>query len=157
MQKQFLEEWANHSLKPDIALAMDKRTMDIDHKYDRKILSQNEEIAKIRKEKIFDTRLEARVRKIEDDTAEMKMEIKVTSVSTHFRFICASLSNTISQKKSKRKRHKNKSYSYCKVLLTHLRLCVHNASHLRLHLRKFGYLCLHLHIFRYANVASFLF
>ena len=100
MQKQFLEEWANHSLKPDIALALDKRTMDIDHKYDRKILSQNEEIAKIRKEKILDTRLEARVRKIEDDTAEMKMEIKVTSVSTHFRFICASLSNTISQKKA---------------------------------------------------------
>lgn len=60
--------------------------MDIDHKYDRKILSQNEELAKIRKEKRLDNRLEARVSKIEDDTAEMKMDIKVTSVSTHFRF-----------------------------------------------------------------------
>ena len=60
--------------------------MDIDHKYDRKILSQNKELAKIRKEKRLDKRLEARVSKIEDDTVEMKMDIKVTSVSTHFRF-----------------------------------------------------------------------
>jgi len=60
--------------------------MDIDHKYDRKILSQNEELAKIRKEKRLDNRLEARVSMIEDDTAEMTMDIKVTSVSTHFRF-----------------------------------------------------------------------
>ena len=63
-----------------------KKIMDIDHKYDRKILSQNEELAKIRKEKRLDNRLEARVSKIEDDTTEMKMDIKVTSVSTHFRF-----------------------------------------------------------------------
>jgi lactam utilization protein B len=81
MPNTLLEEWANHSLQPDIALAMDKN-----YKYDGKILSQNEELAKIRKEKIFDKRLEARVRKIEDDTVEMKMEIKVISVSTHFRF-----------------------------------------------------------------------
>ena len=60
--------------------------MDIDHKYDRKILSQNEELAKIIKEKRLDKILEARVSKIEDDTAKMKMDIKVTSVSTHFRF-----------------------------------------------------------------------
>ena len=60
--------------------------MDIDHKYDRKILSQNEELAKIIKEKRLDKILEARVSKIEDDTAEMKMDIKVTSVSIHFRF-----------------------------------------------------------------------
>ena len=58
--------------------------MDIDHKYDRKILSQNEKLAKIRKEKRLDKRLEARVSKIED--TEMKMDIKVTSVSTHFWF-----------------------------------------------------------------------
>jgi len=63
-----------------------QKIMDIDHKYDRKILSQNEELAKIRKEKMLDNRLEARVSKIEDDTAQMKMDIKVTSVSTHFRF-----------------------------------------------------------------------
>ena len=60
--------------------------MDIDYKYDRKILSQKEELAKIRKEKRLDNRLEARVSKIEDDTAEMKMDVKVTSVSTHFRY-----------------------------------------------------------------------
>ena len=60
--------------------------MDIDHKYDRKILSQNEELAKIRKEKRVDKRLEAKVSKIEDDIAKMKMDIKVTSVSTHFLF-----------------------------------------------------------------------
>ena len=58
MKKQFLEEWANDS-QTDIALAMEK-IMDIDHKYDRKILSQNEELAKIRKEKRLDKRLEAR-------------------------------------------------------------------------------------------------
>lgn len=50
--------------------------MEVDHKYDRKILSQNEEIAKIRMDKI----MEARVSKIEADNAEMKTEIKVTSV-----------------------------------------------------------------------------
>ena len=60
------------------------KKMDIDHKYDRKILSQNKELAKIRKEKRLDNKLEARVSKIEDDTAQMKMDIKVTSVSTHF-------------------------------------------------------------------------
>jgi len=62
-----------------------EKIMDINHKYDRKILSQNKELAKIRKEKRLDKRLEARVSKIEDDT-KMKMDIKVTSVSTHFRF-----------------------------------------------------------------------
>jgi len=76
--------------------------MDIDHKYDRKILSQNEELAKIRKEKRLDNRLEARVSKIEDDTAEMKMDIKVTSVSTHFRFppVLHCLTQFLKQKKT---------------------------------------------------------
>ena len=50
--------------------------MNIDHKYDKKILSQNEELAKIRKEKRLDKRLEARVSKIEDDTTEMKKDIR---------------------------------------------------------------------------------
>jgi hypothetical protein len=68
--------------------------MDIDHKYDRKILSQNEELAKIIKEKIFDKRLEARVRKIKDNTAKMKMEIKVISVSTHLDSISQKKANT---------------------------------------------------------------
>ena len=127
--------------------------MDIDHKYDRKILSQNEELAKIRKEKRLDNRLEARVSKIEDDTTEMKMDIKVTSVSTHFLF--PSVLHCLTQflkKNRKCNRYNNKSYSYCKVLL--LRQHMHKVSRLWLHLRKFGYLCLHLHKFGYANVAS---
>ena len=130
--------------------------MDINHKYDRKILSQNEELAKIRKEKRLDKRLEARVSKIED--TEMKMDIKVTSVSTHFRF--PSVLHCLTQflkKNRKHNRYNNKSFSYCKVLLTHLRLHLHKVSRLWLHLRKFGYLCLHLHKFRYANVFQFLY
>jgi len=37
-----------------------KKIMDIDHKYDRKILSQNEELAKIRKEKRLDNKQDRR-------------------------------------------------------------------------------------------------
>ena len=75
--------------------------MEIDHKYDRKILSQNEELAKIRKEKRLDKRLEARVSKIEDDTAEMKNRYQGNQREYSFSVpIRASLSNTISQKKT---------------------------------------------------------
>ena len=128
--------------------------MNIDHKYDKKILSQNEELAKIRKEKRLDNRLEARVSKIEDDTAEMKMDIKVTSVSTHFRFpsMLHCLTQFLKTKKNRKcNRYNNKSYSYCKVLLTHLHQHLHKVSRLWLHLLKFGYLCQHLHKFGYAK------
>jgi hypothetical protein len=43
---------------------MAKELMDIEHKFAKKILAQNEELAKVRRE----GSLEARVSKIEDDT-----------------------------------------------------------------------------------------
>jgi len=54
-----------------------KKTIEMEYKLCSKILSQNEEFAKFKKE----MRLEASwVSKIEAENAQMKMEIKVTSV-----------------------------------------------------------------------------
>ena len=66
-----------------------KKTIEMEYKLGSKILSQNKEFAKFKKE----MRLEAsRVSKIEAENAQMKMEIKVTSMrililATHLCFI----------------------------------------------------------------------
>ena len=49
--------------------------MNIDHKFDMKLIAQKE-FARLKKDK----RMEDRVRKIEDDTEKMQMDIKVTSI-----------------------------------------------------------------------------
>ena len=57
--------------------ASGKKTIEMEYKLGTKILSQNEEFARFKKE----MRLEAsRVSKIETENAQIKMEIKVTSV-----------------------------------------------------------------------------
>jgi hypothetical protein len=55
---------------------MIKELMDIEHKFDKKILAQNDELAKVRR----DESLKAMLSKTEDDNIEMKMDIKVTNV-----------------------------------------------------------------------------
>ena len=68
-----MEEW--HRNSPWTASG--KKTIEMEYKLGSKILSQNEEFAKFKKE----MRLKAsRVSKIEAENAQMKMEIKVTSV-----------------------------------------------------------------------------
>ena len=57
--------------------ASGKKSIEMEYKLGSKIISQNEEFAKFKKE----IRLEAsRVSKIEAENAQVKMEIKVTSV-----------------------------------------------------------------------------
>ena len=51
-----------------------------------KLIAQKEELTRLKKEK----RLEDRVRKIEDDTAETQMDIKVTSVRVLIVATCTS-------------------------------------------------------------------
>ena len=48
--------------------------MNIEHKFDMKLIAQKE-FARLK-----DKRMEDRVRKIEDDTEKMQMDIKVTSM-----------------------------------------------------------------------------
>jgi len=56
---------------------VEKKSIEMEYKLGSKIISQNEEFAKFKKE----IRLEAsRVSKIEAENAQVKMEIKVTSV-----------------------------------------------------------------------------
>jgi len=62
--------------RTDIGLDMVKKKLTIEHKIDMKLIAKKEELSRLKKDK----RLEDRVRKIEDDTAEMQMDIKVTSV-----------------------------------------------------------------------------
>lgn len=65
---------------------MEKRLLNIEHKFDMKIIAQKEELAKLKKDK----RMMARLRKIEDDTKEMQMDIKVTSVRVLIVATCTS-------------------------------------------------------------------
>ena len=60
----------------DIGLDMEKKNLSTEHKIDMKLIAQKEELTRLKKDK----RLEESVRKVEDDTAEMQMDIKVTSV-----------------------------------------------------------------------------
>ena len=75
MYKQVLEDLVNDT-RTDIGLDMVKKKLTIEHKIDMKLIAKKEELSRLKKDK----RLEDRVRKIEDDTAEMQMDIKVTSV-----------------------------------------------------------------------------
>ena len=71
-----LEEWKNDT-ETHLGLQVEKKTIEMEYKLGTKILSQNEEFAKFKKE----MRLEAsRASKIEAENAQMKMKIKVTSV-----------------------------------------------------------------------------
>ena len=75
MYKQVLEDLVNDT-QTDIGLDMEKKILSTEHKIDMKLIAQKEELTRLKKDK----RLADRVRKIEDDTAEMQMDIKVTSV-----------------------------------------------------------------------------
>ena len=55
---------------------MDKGLLHIEHKFEKKIIGVNEELAKVKKDK----RMEDRVSGIEEDIAEMRSNIKVTSM-----------------------------------------------------------------------------
>ena len=55
---------------------MESKLLNIEHRLDMKIIEQKQELAKLKKDK----RMEDRLRKIEDDTEEIQMDIKVTSV-----------------------------------------------------------------------------
>ncbi|RLN29375.1 hypothetical protein C2845_PM05G04610 [Panicum miliaceum] len=70
-QRQILESLANDA-RTDIGLQMDKRLLQIEHKFDKKMIAQNEELAKLKKDKIMEVRLSG----IEDDIAEMQTDIK---------------------------------------------------------------------------------
>ena len=83
-----------------------KKIMDIDHKYDRKILSQNEELAKIRKEKRLDNKQDRRWYCTNENGYQGNQREYSFSVP-----IRASLSNIISQKNRKHNRYNNKSFS----------------------------------------------
>ena len=52
---------------------MDKGLLHIEHKFEKKIIGVNEELAKVKKDK----RMEDRVSGIEDDIAEIRSDIKV--------------------------------------------------------------------------------
>ena len=75
MYKQVLEDLVNDT-RTDIGLDVEKKNLSIEHKIDMKLIAQKEELTRLKKDK----RLADRVRKIEDDTAEMQMDIKVTSI-----------------------------------------------------------------------------
>jgi len=55
---------------------MERKLLNIEHRLDMKIIEQKQDLAKLKKDK----RMEDRLRKIEDDTEEIQMDIKVTSV-----------------------------------------------------------------------------
>ena len=78
MYKQVLEDLVNNT-QTDIGLDMEKKNLSTEHKIDMKLIAQKEELTRLKKDK----RLADRVRKIEDDTAEMQMDIKVISVRVH--------------------------------------------------------------------------
>ena len=78
MYKQVLEDLVNDT-RMYIGLDMEKKILSIEHKIDMKLIAQKEELTRLKKDK----RLEERVRKIEDDTAKMQMDIKVISVRVH--------------------------------------------------------------------------
>ncbi|RLN39579.1 hypothetical protein C2845_PM01G32140 [Panicum miliaceum] len=69
--RQILESLANDA-RTDIGLQLDKRLLQIEHKFDKKMIAQHEELAKLKKDKI----MEVRVSGIEDDIAEMQTVIK---------------------------------------------------------------------------------
>ena len=56
---------------------MDKGLLHIEQKFEKKIIGVNEELAKVKKDK----RMEDRVSRLEDDIAEMRSDIKVTSMT----------------------------------------------------------------------------
>jgi len=55
---------------------MERKLLNIEHRLDMKIIEQKQELAKLKKDK----RMEDRLRRIEDDTEEIQMDIKVTNV-----------------------------------------------------------------------------
>ena len=63
--------------RTEIGLQMDKRLLHIEHKFGKKIIGVNEELAKVKKDK----RMEDRVSRLEDDIAEMRSDIKVRSMT----------------------------------------------------------------------------
>ena len=85
MYKQVLEDLVNNT-QTDIGLDMEKKNLSTEHKIDMKLIAQKEELTRLKKDK----RLADRVRKIEDDTAEMQMDIKVTSVRVLIVATCTS-------------------------------------------------------------------
>jgi len=85
MYKQVLEDLVNDT-RTDIGLDVEKKNLSIEHKIDMKLIAQKEELTRLKKDK----RLADRVRKIEDDTAEMQMDIKVISVRVLIVATCSS-------------------------------------------------------------------
>ena len=75
MYKQVLEDLVNDT-RTDIGLDMEKKNLSIEYKIDMKLIAQKVELTRLKKDK----RLEKSVRKVEYDTAEMQMDIKVISV-----------------------------------------------------------------------------
>ena len=71
-----LESLADNA-RTEIRLQMDKRLLHVEHKFEKKIIGVNEELAKVKKDK----RMEDRVSRLEDDIAEMRSDIKVTSMT----------------------------------------------------------------------------
>ena len=70
----------------DIGIDMERKLLNIEHRLDMKIIEQKQELAKLKKDK----RMEDRLRKIEDDTEEIQMDIKVTSVRVLIVATCTS-------------------------------------------------------------------
>ncbi|KAG0523598.1 hypothetical protein BDA96_07G136400 [Sorghum bicolor] len=68
---QSLEDWKSDT-KLDITLHVDMKLVEVEHKLDNQMISQKKEFAEFKK----DRSLEHRVRKIEDDNAQMRTEIK---------------------------------------------------------------------------------
>ncbi|RLN30551.1 hypothetical protein C2845_PM05G18670 [Panicum miliaceum] len=71
MARKILKLLANDA-RTNIGLEMDKRLLHIEHKFDKKLIAQNEELAKLKNNKI----MEDKVSGIEDDIAEMETDIK---------------------------------------------------------------------------------
>ena len=65
---------------------MERKLLNIEHRLDMKIIEQKQELAKLKKDK----RMEDRVRKIEDDTEEIQMDIMVTNVRVLIVATCTS-------------------------------------------------------------------
>ena len=65
---------------------MERKLLNIEHRLDMKIIEQKQELAKLKKDK----RMEDRLRKIQDDTEEIQMDIKVTSVRVLIVATCTS-------------------------------------------------------------------
>jgi hypothetical protein len=75
IQIQSLENCINDA-KTDLALEVEKKLCDMEHKLNLQMISQKEEFNKFKR----DRSLEDRVRRIEADNAQMRMEFKVTNV-----------------------------------------------------------------------------